>query len=215
MRSARAQPDTSERDRGNRAGPEREKSTKFISGHPRAEPRPGTNSIASVALFRERAHGTLAGARGMVGVNGWLVGRRPSDSARSPPLPHPPSSVATRRKSLRLTGSHGITGTRDIYASAPTDRSITRNKEIANLLQEPSTTPSDSSTLSAHCRPPPTSFLFFDIVRRRVEGGPVRELFRLLWVETAMGHPATFQMMGKKSCDKGGWWGVVKEDRRN
>lgn len=74
-------------------------------------------------------------------MNGWLVGRRPSDSARSPPLPHPPSSVATRRKSLRLTGSHGITGTRDIYASAPTDRSITRNKEIANLLQEPSTTP--------------------------------------------------------------------------
>lgn len=62
-----------------RAGPEREKSTKFISGHPRAEPRPGTNSIASIALFRERAHGTLAGAAGS-GVNGWLVGRRPSDS---------------------------------------------------------------------------------------------------------------------------------------
>lgn len=86
----------------------------------------------------------------MVGVNGWLVGRRPSVSAPSSLLPHPPSFVATRRKSLRLTGSHGITGTRDIYASAPTDRSIIRNKEIANLLQEPSTTPSDSSTLSAH-----------------------------------------------------------------
>ncbi|KYN04203.1 hypothetical protein ALC62_04968 [Cyphomyrmex costatus] len=178
MRSARAQPDTSEYDRGNRAVLEREKSTKFISGHPRAEPRLGTNSIASVALFRERAHGTLP----------------------SPLLPHPPSSVATQRKSLRLTGSHGITGTRDIYASAPTDRSITRNKEIANLLQEPSTTPSDSSTLSAHPRAPPTFFLFFDIVRRRVEGGPVRELFRLLWVETAMGHPATFQMMGGKKA---------------
>lgn len=91
----------------------------------------------------------------MVGVNGWLVGRRPSDSAPSPLLPHPPSSVATRRKSLRLTGSHGITGTRDIYASAPTDRSIIRNKEIANLLQEPSTTPSGSSMLSAHSRSTP------------------------------------------------------------
>lgn len=71
MRSARAQPDTSERDRGNHAGPEREKSTKFISGHPRAEPRPGTNSIASVALFRERAHGTLAGAGD--GRGEWLA----------------------------------------------------------------------------------------------------------------------------------------------
>jgi len=30
-----------------------------------------------------------------------------------------------------------------------------------------------------------------------------------------MGHPATFQMMGKKSCDKGGWWGVAKEDEQN
>lgn len=50
------------RQRKPRRRPEREKSTKFISGHPRAEPRPGTNSIASVALFRERAHGTLAGA---------------------------------------------------------------------------------------------------------------------------------------------------------
>ena len=109
----------------------------------------------------------------MVEVNSWLVGRRPSDSTPSPLLPHPSSSVATQRKSLRLTGSHGITGTRDIYASAPTDRSITRNKEIANLLQEPSTTPapSDSSTLSAHSHPPPISFLFFDIVRHRVEGG--------------------------------------------
>lgn len=48
------------RQRRHRGGSEREKSTKFISGHPRAEP--GTNSIASVALFRERAHGTLAGA---------------------------------------------------------------------------------------------------------------------------------------------------------
>jgi len=153
----------------------------------------------------------------MVEVNSWLVGRRPSDSTPSPLLPHPSSSVATQRKSLRLTGSHGITGTWDIYASAPTDRSITRNKEIANLLQELSTTPapSDSSTLSAHSHPPPISFLFFDIVHRRVEGGPVRELFRLLWVETAMGHPATFQMMGKKSCDKGGWWGVAKEDEQN
>lgn len=149
----------------------------------------------------------------MVGVNGWLVGRRPSDSTPSLSLSHPSSSVATRRKSLRLTGSHGITGTRDIYASASTDRSITRNKEIANLLQEPSATPSGSSTLSAPSCPPPTFFLFFDIVRRRVEGGPVRELFRLLWVETAMGHPATFQMMGKKSCDKSGWWGVAKEER--
>lgn len=53
----RVQPEASVRDRGERAGPEREKSTKFISGHPRAEPRPGgTNSIASIALFRERAH---------------------------------------------------------------------------------------------------------------------------------------------------------------
>lgn len=56
-----------------------------------------------------------------------------------------------RRKSLRLTGSHRITGTRDIYTSDPShshphsltpfrccthpsDRGITRNKEIANLL---------------------------------------------------------------------------------
>jgi len=30
-------------------------------------------------------------------------------------------------------------------------------------------------------------------------GFPVRELFRLLWVGTTMGHPATFQMMGKKA----------------
>lgn len=46
------------------------------------------------------------------------------------------------RKSLWLTGSHGITGSADIYTSArrpptpldPTNRGITRNKEIANLL---------------------------------------------------------------------------------
>jgi len=75
-----------------------------------------------------------------------MVGSLAGDRAiltPSPLLPHALSSVATRRKSLRLTGSHGITGTRDIYASAPTDRSITRNKEIANLLQDLSTTPSD------------------------------------------------------------------------
>lgn len=40
-----------------------------------------------------------------------------------------------RDKSLRLTGSRRITGTGDIYASSPTDRGITRNKEIANLLR--------------------------------------------------------------------------------
>lgn len=40
-----------------------------------------------------------------------------------------------RDKSLRLTGSCRITGTGDIYASSPTDRGITRNKEIANLLR--------------------------------------------------------------------------------
>lgn len=136
-------------------------------------------------------------------------------------LPRPPSPAATRRKSLRLTGSHGITGTRDIYASAPADRSIIRNKEIANLLQDSLPYPSppltlDFSTLSARNRP--SLFLLlattaagdlrplsFDIVRRGIEGGSrSRELFRLLWVETAMGHPATFQMTGKKSCDTGG-----------
>lgn len=36
---------------------------------------------------------------------------------------------------MRLTGSRRITGTGDIYASSPTDRGITRNKEIANLLR--------------------------------------------------------------------------------
>lgn len=88
-----------------------------------------------------------------------------------PPHPRPPSFVATRRKSLRLTGSHGITGTRDIYASASTDRSITRNKEIANLLQESSTTALRFlGTLSAHYRlpilpPPPSSLLFLPLLR--------------------------------------------------
>lgn len=79
----------------------------------------------------------------------------------SSPRPRPPKPAATRRKSLRLTGSHGITGTRDIYASAPTDRSITRNKEIANLLQEENPAPptrsfsfSDSSALPAPCNSP-------------------------------------------------------------
>lgn len=87
-----------------------------------------------------------AGARSLVGGE-WLA-RWPATeqlsllfspsslSIVSSPRPRPPKPAATRRKSLRLTGSHGITGTRDIYASAPTDRSITRNKEIANLLQE-------------------------------------------------------------------------------
>lgn len=93
MRSARAQPDTSERDRGNRAGPEREKSTKFISGHPRAEPRPGTNSIASVALFRERAHGTLAEAGD--GRGEWLA-RWPA-TERFCPLVSSPSPSFVRR----------------------------------------------------------------------------------------------------------------------
>lgn len=92
----------------------------------------------------------------------WLAGDR-AVMLPFPPSPpsHPrsPSFVATRRKSLRLTGSHGITGTRDIYASAPTDRSITRNKEIANLLQESSTTALRFlGTLSAHYRLPPSPF---------------------------------------------------------
>lgn len=82
-----------------------------------------------------------------------MVGSLASDRVAISPLPfasapslvsspRPPLAAATRRKSLRLTGSHGITGTRDIYASAPTDRSITRNKEIANLLQEEDPLPS-------------------------------------------------------------------------
>lgn len=69
--------------------------------------------------------------RGIGRVNGWLVGR--GDRAIHPPsFTHqplfsvlPPFTLASssrpsrpRRKSLRLTGSHGITGTRDIYASA-------------------------------------------------------------------------------------------------
>lgn len=89
----------------------------------------------------------------------------------SPPShPRPPSFVATRRKSLRLTGSHGITGTRDIYASASTDRSITRNKEIANLLQESSTVLRFLGTLptppSPDLLPPPLcSLLFLPLLR--------------------------------------------------
>lgn len=80
-----------------------------------------------------------------------MVGSLAGDRAILPPrlslsLSHPSSFIAIRRKSLRLTGSHGITGTRDIYASVSTDRSITRNKEIVNLLQEPSTAPSSSSS---------------------------------------------------------------------
>lgn len=59
-----------ERERRGCGMPEREKSTKFISGHSRAEPRPGTNSIASVALFRERAHGTLEDAGRGIGSGG-------------------------------------------------------------------------------------------------------------------------------------------------
>jgi len=124
-------------------------------------------------------------------VNGWLVGRRPSralsfslslslclDAAAALlSFAHPLTSAATRRKSLRLTGSHGITGTRDIYASAPTDRSITRNKEIANLLQQP---PPTTPRAPLRCRRPPipqSSFLFFDIVGRRVEGGSRSESY--------------------------------------
>lgn len=142
----------------------------------------------------------------------------------SPPPPHPrsPSFVATRRKSLRLTGSHGITGTRDIYASAPTDRSITRNKEIANLLQESSTTALRFlGALSAHYRLPPlpppitlhassSSSSILSTVESK--GVRVRELFRLLWVEIAMGHPATFQMTGKKAATRAG---VARENERN
>lgn len=84
------------RQRRHSGGSEREKSTKFISGHPRAEPRPGTNSIASVALFREQAHGTLAGT----GIGrGWMVGSLAGDRTvlcfSLPPLSHPPSPVSS------------------------------------------------------------------------------------------------------------------------
>lgn len=139
-----------------------------------------------------------------------------------PPHPRPPSLVATRRKSLRLTGSHGITGTRDIYASASTDRSITRNKEIANLLQESSTTALRFlGTLSAHYRLPilpplpllsPFSSSSSILSAVESKGVRVRELFRLLWVEIAVGHPATFQMTGKKAATRAG---VAREDERN
>lgn len=48
-------------------------SSKFISGHPRAEP-PGTNSIASIALFCERARNVHPFLPLSVSIRGWLAG---------------------------------------------------------------------------------------------------------------------------------------------
>lgn len=143
-------------------------------------------------------------------MNGWLVGRRPSRSA-SPsrchhcfPLPlFPPVSTATRHKSLRLTGSHGITGTRDIYASAPTDRSITRNKEIANLLQEPPPPTNPSAPL--RCRRLPilrasSSPSILSVVDS--EGIPGPRVISAFMGRDRHGSSGNVPDDGEKSCDK-------------
>ncbi|KZC07096.1 hypothetical protein WN55_08478 [Dufourea novaeangliae] len=165
-------------------------SSKFISGHPRAEPS-GTNSIASVVLFCEQAPETYnppplsvyARRRGFGSI--WLARWLDSGSPihpLPPPCANPPFDW---RKSLRLTGSHGITGTRDIYASSPADRGITRNKEIANLLRPTPTSSFPVRGLPPPLVPRPPSSTRSDIVRPRVDGGTDQELFRVLWVETA------------------------------
>ena len=85
--------------------------------------RRGTNSIASIALFCEPArnlhprrptHPLFPRGEWATGwFVGWLLG-----FAATPPL-QPLIYPYDRRKSLRLTGSRRITGTRDIYASSP------------------------------------------------------------------------------------------------
>lgn len=143
----------------------------------------------------------------------WLAGDRAVMLPPSPPRPRSPSFVATRRKSLRLTGSHGITGTRDIYASAPTDRSITRNKEIANLLQESSTTALRFlGTLSAHpssLSHIPSSLLLLPLLRycppSTVEGGPPGpRVISAFMGRDRHGSSGNIPDDGEKSCDESG-----------
>lgn len=156
------------------------------------------NSIASVALFCEWSP-LVPSFRLVAGVASWLVRRL--DSGLPPPPAEPPFDW---RKSLRLTGSHGITGTRDIYASSPGDRGITRNKEIANLLRPTlrlpflSAAPATSQNPLRYCPSPEGCS---EGVARREN----RELFRVLWVETSPGHPAAFQTMGKKAVGGRSW----------
>lgn len=95
--------------------------SKFISGHPGGRNRRGQiPSRASPSSFAKP-------------VRNLHPRRRPSLPPRWLGWLYPPFDW--RDKSLRLTGSRRITGTGDIYASSPTDRGITRNKEIANLLR--------------------------------------------------------------------------------
>lgn len=135
----------------------------------------------------------------------------------SSPRPRPPKPAATRRKSLRLTGSHGITGTRDIYASAPTDRSITRNKEIANLLQEENPLPSptrsfsfsDSSALPAPCNSPnhprlhPGLFPLLRYCPPRSRRGSGPRVISAFMGRDRHGSSGNVPDDGEKSCDNG------------
>lgn len=156
---ARAQPDTSERDRGNHAGPEREKSTKFISGHPRAEPRPGTNSIASVALFRGRAHGTLAGVARRGGWSGWMVGSLAGDRAILPPRLFSLTLLRPSRPGVSHCGWPEVTGSPELgifMRAHPPTGALPVIRKLRIYYRSPLPPPSGSSALSAHhSRSPP------------------------------------------------------------
>ena len=156
---------------------EREKSSKFINGDARAEPLGQIPSRTSPSL---RTSLNIHHMRVELAWWNWL---------------EPQLATPRQRKSLRLTGSHGITGTQDIYTSVslsllftpvhllthpfrpcthPTDRSITRNKEIANLLPV-RYCPTGAGELASDNQ----------------------ELFQLLWVASP-DRPATFQVIIKK-----------------
>lgn len=129
--------------------------------------------------------------------------------------PRRSSFAATRRKSLRLTGSHGITGTRDIYASAPTDRSITRNKEIANLLQELTATLFGFSTLPTHNPPPDRPDLLPLLRYCPPSSRRGSESYFGFYGSRPPGSSGNVPDDGEKSCDQSGGGMVTKEDKRN
>lgn len=159
------------------------------------------------------------------GVNGWPA----TEPLCSPFLPRHLLTLALLRSSrpgVSHCGWPEVTGSPELgifMRAHPPTGALPVIRKLRIYYRSPPPPPSDSS---ARCRSttgsPPSPdhpplffffFLFFDIVHHRSRrGSGSRELFRLLWVEIAMGHPATFQMTGKKAATRAS---VARENERN
>lgn len=157
------------------------------------------------------------------GVNGWPA----TEPLRSPFLPRHLLLTLALLRSSRPGVSHcgwpEVTGSPELgifMRAHPPTGALPVIRKLRIYYRSPPPPPFDSS---AHYRlplPPPPSPITLHAssssssILSTVEskGVRVRELFRLLWVEIAMGHPATFQMTGKKAATRAG---VARENERN